>query len=158
MLSSYRIAPGAYQYGRTRPGVGDRLLATWDVHGVLENFCKALGMTLPTGDDVYVTAKGQFDWLREELSVPDLSYNDLMRLMETWVMGVPGEEVCATRMSCLCVHLHAKPQRPAPGNNHYRRANVYFVRAGQSPVSPGEPISSAEHVTIIQCPKNVTIH
>jgi hypothetical protein len=123
VLSSYRIAPGAYQYGRTRPGVGDRILVTWDVHGVLEDFCKALKMTLPTGDDVYVTAKGQFDWFKEELSVPELTYNDLMRLVETWIMGVPGEEVCA--MSCLCVHLHAKPRCSPPGKNHHRRENVY---------------------------------
>ena len=73
VLCSYRITSGAYQYGRTRPGVGDRLLDTWDVHGVLEDFCKAMEMTLPTGDDVYVTAKGQFDWIKEELSIPEVS-------------------------------------------------------------------------------------
>ena len=72
-VRSYRITSGAYQYGRTRPGVGDRLLDTWDVHGVLEDFCKAMEMTLPTGDDVYVTAKGQFDWIKEELSIPEVS-------------------------------------------------------------------------------------
>ena len=63
VLCEYRITSGAYQYGRTRPGVGDRLLDTWDVHGVVEDFCKAMDMKLPTGDDVYVTAKGQFDWI-----------------------------------------------------------------------------------------------
>ena len=101
MLSSFRITSGAYQYGRTRPGVGDRLLETWDVHGVVEDFCKAMGMSLPTGNDVYVTAKGQLDWIKAELAIPDISYNDLMRLMETWIMGVPAEEVCPPQM-----HLH----------------------------------------------------
>ena len=141
VLSSYRIAPGAYQYGRTRPGVGDRILVTWDVHGVLEDFCKALKMTLPTGDDVYVTAKGQFDWLKEELSVPELTYNDLMRLVETWIMGVPGEEVCA--MSCIvytCMLSHDAHRR---AKTSIAGRMYIHVKAGRSPVSPGGRLSSA---------------
>ena len=58
-----------------------------------------MDMTLPTGDDVYVTAQGQFDWIKEQFSVPELAYNDLMRLMETWIMGVPATEVCAKKLS-----------------------------------------------------------
>jgi hypothetical protein len=97
-------------------------------------------MTLPTGDNAYVTAKGQFDWFKEELSVPELTYNDLMRLVETWIMGVPGEEVCA--MSCIvytCMLSHGAHRRAkttiagecifmsGPGDHQYRRAVVYLL-------------------------------
>lgn len=112
--------------------MGDRLLITWDVHGVLEDFCRALKMDLPTGDNAYVTAKGQFDWIKGELSVPELTYNDLMRLVETWIMGVPGEEVCAMScvgsLACSATMLAAeqKPLSPEcifmskPGDHQYR--------------------------------------
>lgn len=63
---------------------------------MLEDFCKDMGLVPPTGENAYVTALGQFDWIKETLNIPEVSYNDIMRLMETWVMGVPADEVCAT--------------------------------------------------------------
>jgi hypothetical protein len=89
-------------------------------------------MDLPTGDNAYVTAKGQFDWIKGELSVPELTYNDLMRLVETWIMGVPGEEVCA--MSCIvfaCMLSHDARRRAKT-----TFAGMYIhVKARRSPVS-----------------------
>ena len=107
----YGIATGLYQYGRHQPGIGDRLLATWDVHGVLEDFCKAMGMAVPEGDDAYLTAQAQYEWVKTELGIPEVAYGDIMRLMETWIMGVPATEVCATRSSCGVMHVC--PDSPA---------------------------------------------
>lgn len=67
-----------YQYGRHRPGIGDRLLATWDPHGVLEEFCRAMGMTIPVGEDAYLTAQAQFTWMKAELGIPEVLYGNMM--------------------------------------------------------------------------------
>jgi hypothetical protein len=63
---------------------------------VLEELCKAMGMVLPEGEDAYLNAQTQFDWIKTALSIPAVAYGDLMRLLEVWVMGVPATEVrCA---------------------------------------------------------------
>ena len=89
----FRIKTGPHQYGRLLPGIGDRLLATWDVHGVMEELCKAMGLLLPEGEDAYLNAQAQFDWVKTALNIPAVAYGDLMRLLEVWVMGVPATEV-----------------------------------------------------------------
>ena len=78
---------------------------------MLEDFCKDMGLVPPTGEDAYVTALGQYDWIKGTLNIPEVSYNDIMRLMETWVMGVPANEVCAT----ICIVSLAVCTRPAKG-------------------------------------------
>lgn len=88
-----RTRKSNFQYGRSRPGVGDRMLETWDVHGIFEEFCVALGMTLPTGKDAYLTAQTQFDWFKAAMEVPDIQYGDVLRLVEVWIFGVSSQEV-----------------------------------------------------------------
>ena len=65
-----RTTTGGYQYGRHKPGIGDRLLHTWDVHGVQEDFSKALGMELTVNDNAYLTAQAQYDWIKADLNIP----------------------------------------------------------------------------------------
>ena len=52
-----------------------------------------MGMALPIGEEAYLNAQTQFDWIKTALSIPAVSYGDLMRLLEVWVMGVPATEV-----------------------------------------------------------------
>jgi quinol-cytochrome oxidoreductase complex cytochrome b subunit len=67
---------------------------------VLEDFTKAMGMVLPTGDEAYLTADAQYEWLKASLNIPAIAYGDIMRLLEAWIMGVPATEVCL-----LAIHL-----------------------------------------------------
>jgi hypothetical protein len=60
----------------------------------LEDFTKAMGMVLPTGDEAYLTADAQYEWLKATLNIPAIAYGDIMRLLEAWIMGVPATEVC----------------------------------------------------------------
>jgi hypothetical protein len=82
-----------YQYAKSRPGAGDRILKTWDPHGVLDEFFVDINLELPTGKDAYVNAQQQYDWLKKTLDTPDLLYTDLLRLAEVWAMGAPVLEV-----------------------------------------------------------------
>ena len=61
---------------------------------MLEDFTKAMGMVLPVGDEAYLTAEAQYEWLKTALNIPAVSYGDIMRLLEAWIMGVPATEVC----------------------------------------------------------------
>lgn len=65
---------------------------------MLEELCKAMGLVLPKGEEAYLNAQTQFDWIKTALSIPAVSYGDLMRLLEVWIMGVPATEVRALMM------------------------------------------------------------
>ena len=52
-----------------------------------------MGMTIPVGEDAYLTAQAQFTWMKAELGIPEVLYGNMMWLMETWLMGVPASEV-----------------------------------------------------------------
>lgn len=54
-----------------------------------------MGLVLPKGEEAYLNAQTQFDWIKAALSIPAVSYGDLMRLLEVWIMGVPATEVRA---------------------------------------------------------------
>ena len=62
-----------------------------------------MGVVLPKGEEAYLNAQTQFDWNKAALSIPAVSYGDLMRLLEVWIMGVPATEVRALMMHfCRC--------------------------------------------------------
>lgn len=78
---------------RAFPGPADRILATWDPHGILDEFYTALKMTLPNEDDAYYTAQAQFEYFKSTWNTPQLEYIDLLRLAELWYMDTPTPEV-----------------------------------------------------------------
>ena len=80
---------------------------------MLEDFCKAMGMVLPTGKDAYLTAQAQYDWMKTALSIPAVAYGDIMRLMEAWIIGVPATEVC-----CFIIAINPAEKGRPISNRH----------------------------------------
>lgn len=72
-------------------GVVDRILETWDPHGILQEFFTALDLPKedPPADDKFFTAAEQFTLYKRLLYTPELRYVDLLRLAELWYMDTP---------------------------------------------------------------------
>ena len=47
---------------------------TWDPHGILEEFCVVIGMTVPSGEEAYLTALEQFNWIKQTLAISEAQY------------------------------------------------------------------------------------
>ena len=92
-------------------GVGDRILSTWDPHGILEEFYVALQVSAAVvgaseggaASEEYFTAEEQFNYYKRTLYTPELRYVDLLRMAETWYMGAPIAEV-----GFHCLYINAR--------------------------------------------------